>query len=195
MNNLDHKKLGKYLLDLQRYREGKLLNSNYFSSNTNTHSMQSFITCFFLNSSVTNVDNQQSSMDAPTPSLSLTQAEIQRTHRRPWVLSFKTTKCYTSQIHKIRSRELLRLETNVRTFLYFWIEGNVDTLWSPTHLWETWMKIDHYVCILVFYTIASSCKFFSSFFLSITHKRFVYGWLDTHPFIVYLLSHWPSWPK
>ena len=131
MNTLDPKKLGKYLLDLQRYREGKLINSNYFSSNTNTHSKQSLITCFFQNSRVTNVDNQQSSMDASTPGLSLTQAEKQRARRRPRVPGFKTTRCDTREIQKIRHRELLRLETKVQTFSTFGSKATSTPFGAP----------------------------------------------------------------
>ena len=65
------------------------------------------------------MDNQQSSMDASTPGLSLTQAEKQRARRKPRVPGFKTTRCYAREIQKIRHQELLRLETKVKTFSTF----------------------------------------------------------------------------
>ena len=45
--------------------------------------------------------------------LSLEEAEVQRTTKRPRMLGFKTSRCGVEKIKKIRERELRRLEAMV----------------------------------------------------------------------------------
>ena len=100
----DIKRLGRYILELKQHREDKLQSVNHNHLNIHQH--------------VTNIIFQEQgdmmNVDTPTPlGLSLDEAEMQRTTKRPRMSGFKAIRRGVETIKKIRERELRRLEAMV----------------------------------------------------------------------------------
>ena len=104
LDTLDIKRLGRYILELKQHRENKLQSVNHNPFNIHQH----------VSSVIFQEQGETMNVVTLTPlGLSLDEAKMQRTTKRPWMLGFKTTRRGVETIKKIRERELRQLEVMV----------------------------------------------------------------------------------